>query len=225
MAISILVEDHVVPLLFTSAIEAYEVAERRKQLGPVETYGLLWGYALPAREETGQPERLIAVTATIETSAQRAPGSVAPKGDSIVMKRDFIRKYWPHLELIGTFHSHPYEGLSEVNGIQGWRCSDEDREHWLWFHETFCDEMPSLAHLIVTISKLEKQGTAWPSRLSGNEAGTGYVLNADRRKLWIRGYVSERFGGDDSSCGDYSFEVDKDVVLDIPALTTRFGAW
>lgn len=230
MSIQIIVEDHVVPQLFTAAIEAYEIGDRvdtRRGVNGLETYGLLWGYALPARPEIGQPERLVAVTATVETSAIRRQDAVAPSGKSIAMKRDFMRQYWPQLELIGTFHSHPYTNLAEVNANRGWRGSEVDekghgdKSHWPWFHEQFCPEMPTLAHLIVTICALEKRGTAWPSRLSGTEAKTGYVLSADYRKLWIKAYASECFTEDDE-LDDPLPLVTEDVVLDIPALQQRF---
>lgn len=230
MSIQIIVEDHVVPQLFTAAIEAYEIGDRvdtRRGVNGLETYGLLWGYALPARPETGQPERLVAVTATVETSAIRRQDAVAPSGKSIAMKRDFMRQYWPQLELIGTFHSHPYTNLAEVNANRGWRGSEVDEKghgdkaHWPEFHEDFCPEMPTLAHLVVTICALEKRGTAWPSRLSGTEAKTGYVLSADYRKLWIKAYASECFTEDDE-LDDPLPLVTEDVVLDIPALQQRF---
>lgn len=232
MSIQIIVEDHVVPQLFTAAIEAYEIGDRvdtRRGVNGLETYGLLWGYALPARPETGQPERLVAVTATVETSAIRRQDAVAPSGKSIAMKRDFMRQYWPQLELIGTFHSHPYANLAEVNANRGWRASGEDakgngdRAHWPSFHGVFCPEMPTLAHLVVTICALEKRGTAWPSRLSGAEAKTGYVLSADYRKLWIKAYASECFTEDEELDDPLpQFAVTEDVVLDIPALQQRF---
>lgn len=234
MNIQIIVEDHVVPQLFTAAIEAYEIGDRinaRRGVGVsgLETYGLLWGYALPARPETNQPERLVAVTATVETSAIRRQDSTSPSNKSIAMKQDFMRQYWPQLELIGTFHSHPYANLNEVKNNRGWRGSEiddkghGDKAHWPWFHEEFCPEMPTLAHLIVTICGLEKRGTAWPSRLSGAEAKTGYVLSADYRKLWIKAYASECFTEDDDLDEPLlEFTVTEDVVLDIPALQQRF---
>tara|TARA_R110001583_G_scaffold195324_1_gene371703 strand:+ start:13739 stop:14017 length:279 start_codon:yes stop_codon:yes gene_type:complete len=46
----IFVEDHVVPQLFTTAIEAYDFehksSSRAKGLNQLETFGLLWGYSI-----------------------------------------------------------------------------------------------------------------------------------------------------------------------------------
>ena len=75
------------------------------------------GYALPARD--GIPVRLVAAMATVETSALRHEEWVLPDYASLTAKRDFFREYWPQLELIGTFHSHPYDSLKEVNENTG----------------------------------------------------------------------------------------------------------
>lgn len=220
MHTQIIIEDHVVPQLFTSAIEAYEIGhrahERGRALESLETFGLLWGYSLPARNDR-VPPRLVAVTATVETSALRHSDWVRPNADSICMKRDFFADYWPQLELIGTFHSHPYASLDEVNAERGWRASEEDQAYWPMFHETVCPDMDELAHLIITITELGRRGNAWPARLQGNEFQSGYVVSAGLRKLWIKGYTSER-------CENDSFGVfmDDQIRLEIPSIDQRF---
>ncbi len=73
MPIRIIIEDHVVPQLLTSAIEAYEFEHCSHADGKgqtkLETAGLLWGYVQPARGD--QPPRIVATMATVETSALR----------------------------------------------------------------------------------------------------------------------------------------------------------
>lgn len=67
MRTQVIIEDHVLPQLLTSAIEAYEVSHKAHERGRVnkklETFGLLWGYALPVRENV--PARLVAAVATV----------------------------------------------------------------------------------------------------------------------------------------------------------------
>lgn len=236
MTVLIIIEDHVVPQLLTSAMEAYEIKHRShdevKGKKRLETYGLLWGYALPKRGKD-LPTRLVAVMATVETSAVRHQDWVAPIVQSLKMKRDFFRQYWPQLELIGTFHSHPYRNLKEVNNCQGWRASqfdeagnpDGDYVHWPVIHQQCCPNMPHLAHLVVTITALNRMGSAKPTRLPGTESQTGYILTAERRKFWIKGYCTE-------DTEDFDFEdkpyvptvvVRDDILLDIPSLQQRFA--
>lgn len=220
MRTQIIIEDHVVPQLLTSAIEAYEVEHRAHERGRanrrLETFGLLWGYALPARDN-GTPARLVAVTATVETSALRHTDWVRPAPESIRSKRDFFAEYWPQLELIGTFHSHPYDSLDEVNEVRGWRASDGDERYWPYLHHLVCPEMGQMAHLTITITGLARRGSALPDRLPGNEYSAGYVISADTRKFWIKGHTSQRL--DDDSLAVFTNE---DVLLEIPSLSQRF---
>ena len=238
MRTQIIIEDHVLPQLLTSAIEAYEVSHRAHVRGranaKLETFGLLWGYALPARRNV--PARLVAVVATVETSAIRHSDWVQPDFESIATKRDFFGEYWPQLELIGTFHSHPYEDLSEINDCKGWRASEGDHEFWPAFHERVCPDMDELAHLRIAITALARKGTAMPTRLPGNERTASYVISADKRKLWIKGYTSwldeeidedapfdDAFkSGDPAMIRSYSVWKDEDVLLEIPSLEARF---
>lgn len=221
MGKNIVIEDHVVPQLFTTAIEAYEFEHRAHTNGKsyknLETFGLLWGYSIP--QKGNLPARIVATMATVETSALRHQEWVRPNFDSIIAKKVFFEKYWPNIELVGSFHSHPYESLTQVNNLKGWRASEGDKRFWPWFHEIVSPEQPLLAHLVVTITKLEKQGWAYPDRLKGSEQNMGYVLSADNRKLWLRAYSSEAYLDDDE---ELSVEFADDLTLEIPALQNRF---
>ncbi|MEI7457358.1 MAG: DnaB-like helicase C-terminal domain-containing protein, partial [Nitrosomonadales bacterium] len=79
--------------------------------------------------------------------------------------------------------------------------------------------------IIVTVAALEKKGWAYPSRLTNSEAETGFVLSADYRKLWIKGYCTEQisnYAEDESEEGYYTYVLDKDIKLEIPSLEKRF---
>ena len=221
MTTRIIIEDHVVPQLLTSAIEAYEMEHRPHENGraqiAIETYGLLWGYVLPNRKDRGLC--IICTMATVETSATRDEDWVMPNLESLIMKRDFFQSYWPHLELVGTFHSHPYGCLADVNKIKGWRASDADQIHWPMIHENLSPELPGMAHLIITIAALEKKGWAFPKRLPQGEADTGFVLSSEYRKLWIKAYASE----EKKEINKMAYTCSKSIFLDIPALLQRFS--
>ncbi|MBE1275006.1 hypothetical protein [Enterovibrio baiacu] len=213
------IEDHIVPQLFTTAIEAYEFDHRAHKKGKansqLETFGLLWGYTIPAKGE--QPARVIATMATVETSALRHQDWVEPQFNSIIAKKAFFAKYWPNIELVGTFHSHPYQDLSEVNDVKGWRASkgdNSDEIFWPYLHSIIAPEQPLLSHLVITITKLEKKGWAYPDRLKGREELKGYVLSAENRKLWLRTYASKM----ENDCATFS----DDMNLEIPSLQNRF---
>lgn len=202
----IIIEDHVVPQLLTSAIEAYTVGDTTSQSGNtesmLETFGLLWGYTLPERD--GFPPRVVAVMATVETSAYRHNGWVKPSLDSLGAKRDFFETFWPNLELVGTFHSHPYETLKDIEDVKGWESSEADERYWPHIHEEICSDINHLAHLIVSVVELKRKSTLYPDRLDGKEPKAGYSFGAGNYRLWIRGYVTYQ-----DKLIDYVHEYDK----------------
>jgi len=218
----IFIEDHVVPQLFTSALEAYDFEHKSSEDGEafknLETFGLLWGYSLPAKGET--PAKIIATMCTVETSATRDKEWVAPNFESLMAKKDFIHRYWPNMELVGTFHSHPYDDLTEVKDIKGWRASEEDEAFFPYFHQEIAPDQDSLAHIIVTVTGLEKRGWAYPDRLSGSEFDKGYVLSAGRHKIWMRGYSTDSLVNEEGEVEGFVFSDDN--MLEIPALQNRF---
>jgi hypothetical protein len=233
MRTQIIIEDHVVPQLLTTAIEAYEFKHQTHSKGraqiKLETFGLLWGYSLPERKN--KPAQLVGVMSTVETSALRHGDWVKPNEGSILMKRDFFREHWPHLDLIGTFHSHPYEKLAEVNKTRGWQASPSDKDdYWPEFHKTVCPDMDLLAHLVVTITSLNRKGTASPRRLAGGESTSGYELTAGKRKLWVKGYYTEAVTIHNQLANNLNQGVsvgyktrENDILLMIPSIEQRFN--
>lgn len=220
----ITVDDHVVPQLITSALEAYEIGRRfngrKKSEDKLETFGLLWGYTLAERDN--RPARIVVTTATVETSATPTKSSVEPQLDSIAMKKEIINRYWPHLELVGTFHSHPYDTLEDVRSVRGWQASTEngDTDFWPWLHEKVCPENPYLAHLIVTVTQLQRKGWAWPGAIENN---SGFELSLEKRKIWITSYSTECFSDDAKDevlVEEYDMSSDL-PVLDIAAIERR----
>ena len=76
-----------------------------------------------------------------------------------------------------------------------------------------------LAHIIVTITGLQRKGWAYPARLEGGENRKGYVLSADDRKLWIRSYSSEMKLDENN---ERTFVFSDNLNLEIPSLQNRF---
>lgn len=221
MDTKLIIEDHVVPQLFTTAIEAYEFEHKTHKKGKsnskLETFGLLWGYSIPQKGDL--PSRIVSTLATVETSALRHQEWVEPNLESLLTKKIFFEKYYPNVELIGTFHSHPYANLDEVQELKGWRASDGDEEFWPWLHEFLCPEQDQMAHLVVTVSSLNSKGWASPSRLKGSENKRGYVLSAEYRKLWLNSYLTTSNENKDDG---QKFKFSKNLTMDIPSLENRF---
>ncbi|KFZ36351.1 hypothetical protein HR45_16985 [Shewanella mangrovi] len=221
------------PVLMSAAIEAYDIVhkatERSKGKNKLETYGLLWGYVVPAKGEKGE-DKIVVTSATIETSAIRHENYVQPDIDSIETKKSLIQRYWPHLELVGTFHSHPYDSLGDVNENKGWEASSKketgkygDTEYWSDFHRDVSPEQPFLTHLILTVVQLQKTGWALPELVERSNYSF-FKLSADTKKLWLNTYVSvcDPLIDESEDYVDYeSYIYDKKIKLDSPALMRR----
>ncbi|HEY9040796.1 MAG TPA: hypothetical protein VIN66_01320 [Rheinheimera sp.] len=79
--------------MITSAIEAYDFEHKAHRKGKgnsqLETYGLLWGYMIPAKDDKSE-DKIIVTTCTVETSALRHNDWVEPNYESIQAKKDLI---------------------------------------------------------------------------------------------------------------------------------------
>jgi len=215
------IDDAVVPQLFTSALEAYEIehkpsANSKKGNKQLETFGLLWGHQ--SLRLDGRPDCIHSTMCTVETSAIRHNDWVRPDFESIKAKKEFIEKYWPHMELVGTFHSHPYADLEEVNFHKGWNHSESDIGFWQQLHEEIAPQQHYLGHIVVTVTALAKKGWALPERLKGNADKSGYVITAENRKLWIKACLTDHFEED----GESYYGFNDGLELMIPSLTARF---
>ncbi|MDH1316128.1 hypothetical protein N5C36_18810 [Shewanella xiamenensis] len=194
--VRVIIDDNVTPVLLSSALEAFDHVHktpRGKGQTGLETYGLLWGYVIPPKTEAGE-SKIVVTTATIETSAVRHQDWVAPNWESIKDKKELIESYWPNLELVGTFHSHPYESLDEVMKYKGWQASEDDdgegdRIHWPELHNELVDSQPLMAHLILTVTQLKKSGWALPSEIEGRDHN-GLTFNLGNKKLWLNAYAT-----------------------------------
>ena len=130
------------------------------------------------------------------------------------MKVDFIRKYWPHLEVVGTFHSHPYENLEQAKSVRGWQASEDDESFWPYIHQSLFPQTPFLAHFIVTVAALGRTGTAYPTQIENN---SGYELSMGRRKVWVTSYATASLDEGD----EVIFSLMQKPRLDIPSLAIR----
>ncbi len=222
----VIVEDNALPILITSAIESYDFEHKSHKNGKgtsqLETYGLLWGYMIPKKTADGE-DKIVVTTCTVETSALRHQEWVEPNYDSIIAKKEMIEQYWPHLELVGTFHSHPYQSLDDMKNrvSPGWKASDGDKKHWPSVHECAAANQPVMAHLIISVTQLKKKGWAYPEKLSDSYC-SGYCFVAGMKKIWLATYATEI----DDYCdedGNKSFCMSKGVVLDIPSIQTQMS--
>lgn len=185
------IEDRALQAMVMAALESYVIGNGEKPVAngrsPVENFGHLWGYH--HRNRDGEHTYRVEVF-DVSISAIRKRTSVKPNKNSACLKADFMRKWTPHLSLIGDFHTHPYESVEEVKSISGYEYSVGDRsallhDDLLWEQS---DEQPLM--LIMTVCELQRihlTAGKW-------ERNNVYTFDVGQYRLWLTaavGYLDE----------------------------------
>ncbi|MCY3811151.1 MAG: hypothetical protein OXH15_05095 [Gammaproteobacteria bacterium] len=120
--VTVHVTDSALMHLLLAGMESY----RAKRHGALETGGLLWGFI---KDETdSEMDHITIEHVSTDTYAKRKPDSVALSDRTTSAKRDVIEQRWPHLSMIGDFHTHPYTNYTEAVDNKGWEFSRGDFE-------------------------------------------------------------------------------------------------
>lgn len=196
--------------LVLSSLEAYAVKKKditgkgRPQTR-IETFGSVFGYELIMRDMRTLYQIEIA---HVDTSAAQRRSSVDYSEEAILMKVDAITSFWPHLDYLGDFHSHPYKNKKEVTDIKGYFLSSDDRKS---LNDDFWTKIKYRVGLVITIAAMEKAGTKACDWVASNcvEATLGNY------RIWVASYCAYR----DNNEYRYTKDNDSHVTLDCPALT------
>lgn len=175
--------------IVTSALEAYSVCHQdnaEDEHVPVETYGNLWGYEATTKRKESMLHVLLA---DCDVSAKREPGSASPADDAFKLKSDFADNFFPELEYLGDFHSHPYD-VSEVK--------TELELQRQTYHEQSSDDHKFAKHkqgdgrtyrLQIIVTVFERPDTV--KRASGHLGDDLSCIRFqyDKRTIWIKAYA------------------------------------
>ena len=154
--VAVHVSDQALMHLLMAGMESYKVRQWNNvattERGPVETGGVLLGY----KTHKDSIDHIMVEHASTDTYAERSYQSVTLNDRVTEAKRQVLEGRWPHLSLIGDFHTHPYKnGYVEALGASGWEASRGDYESYIEKDE----DSPwrgSCAALILTITDLKR---------------------------------------------------------------------
>ena len=202
--------------LVLNGIEAYAVFDKNKKIGSksgLETYGSLIGYETKMKD--GRALFQIEL-ANVDTSAKRNKGSVSYNEDATTLKADTLRSFWPHLEYLGDFHTHPYAHYTDVS-TEGCYLSDGDRKD-LASNNVFWEQHKYRVGIVVAIAKLKKAGSKEPVWI--NTECTCVEMTLANLRLWVAAYCVFK-EDEDELC--YTEDNDPLVFLDCPSITGFAG--
>jgi len=134
----VLVEDQALQDMVLGALEAYSVPKGRGSRYS-EVYGVCFGSVKTEQWETrgyGRQwlEHVLVRRVALQLRAQTTSGSVRRSPRSQAVHLEMAHDLFPHLDLVGDFHSHPYTTLERLRYCRGWeytRGDEEDNVAWL----------------------------------------------------------------------------------------------
>lgn len=203
--------------MILNALEAYAISHQNisgkgKPKFRIESGGSLFGHEiiLPDEQKVYQID-----VASTDTSAEMGRSELALQREAALLKIDLVSSFWPHLEYIGDFHTHPYKHYKEVLEIKGkgYYFSKDDEENSKELASYLKKRnMRYRVGLAVTIGYMKRWGEKECTYIDSNE--NCLVANFGNLKLWIAAYCTY------SDNGKISLTKDKDpsVTLDCPAL-------
>ncbi|UFS70168.1 hypothetical protein LPW11_20125 [Geomonas sp. RF6] len=184
--------------MILNGLEAYSVMHDRRARF-VETYGCLFGY-----QATMLDERTLyqVEMANIDTSAKRKADGVKYYPEAMILKAETMHCYWPHLEYLGDFHTHPYESCSRVRSApreagdgsgdsKGYFFSVEDKKSLRHLTKQ-CREnnIRYRVGLAVAIAALDDLKRKEPAHIHSN----CIAFNIKRHRMWITAYCAYENG-------------------------------
>lgn len=209
--------------LVLSAMESFAVTSKNIKKGDktkLETYGNLFGHHATLLDGVSL-FNIEFVHADISAGQKR--DSVSYNKEAIKLKIDTISSYWPHLEYLGDFHSHPDDHYTKIHEDKNYYLSPGDRND-LKANSQFFNSINYRVGLVVAISALEKNGSRTTQYIGNHHSCIEFTFN--NLRLWISAYrATERNGA-----LHYSKDGSEEVVLDIPSLNglfqhTEFGRY
>lgn len=226
--IAIHVRDSSLMGLVVAGIESYHVRDwgNGARKGTVETAGLLWGYVASKKNM----DHVVVDYISTDTYAKRTANDVTLNDDVTEVKQRVIELRWPHLTMLGDFHTHPYENVGDVpkgKGCKGWEFSKGDRE---WYEGNIEGHSPTTwpgrIALVLTIAELGRSNHKDAEVVSDNVI----CWQMDKYRFWLAGYSIDPCGdkllvspaSDTTSDGDRS--VRPTVYIDAPTVNGT-DAW
>ena len=174
-----------------AACEAYAFGKNDKRR-PVEIYADLWGY----RRQGSETEHVHVDRIGVCVSAKAKKDQVKLSKNVITLQDDIVKRWSPHVSLLGDFHTHPWESRKELRRFRGWNFSDTDKDSFLADDELWKQAGDNPIALVMAITKLKRVREGWARHQAAHRsrfdigqyrfsisAGAGRRDHKDRRKF------------------------------------------
>lgn len=172
-----------------SALEAYVVSEsdgEGDKLDPVETYGQIWGNQATMRDGTTV---FTIKKVTIDTSAERTPGSCSSDKEALLVKTNFVESFFPDIEFMGDFHTHPYiKNTREIKQEEYYEFSTADKKSVEKLD--FFDGFPYRVGLVMTLSAVDSQEPLPTLSTRIKDDYSVIEFHFSNYRIWLQAYAT-----------------------------------
>jgi proteasome lid subunit RPN8/RPN11 len=145
--------------MLLAVAEGYKVGPG-KGIKYTEVFGLCFGSVRRStpRHESHELRVNVSRIAT-QMRAKATASEVTPNSKSLAAHLDVATKFFPHLEVVGDYHSHPYNTFGKLIQARGWEYSEADEASL----EPFIEEVMSQHNrphfsLVVAVAEGGKKG-------------------------------------------------------------------
>ncbi len=150
--------------MLLAAVESYKVYTGGKGAKYKECYGWCLGY------ETRSPPRghdkrfdttLRVVRIATQMRAKAGASYVIPNDKSAHVHRQVAARFFPHLQLVGDYHTHPFKTAARMRKQSGWKYSKDDENHIAdWVQDVRREGWNPRISIIVAIAEGAKSARA-----------------------------------------------------------------
>lgn len=159
--LSVSLDQRAIEDILLAAAESYAVKAGGSGRKYTEIYGLCFG-TKKEQPPNGSPEfgRILNVTRIITQMRARGGASeVTPNDNSARVHRQVAERFFPNLELLGDYHTHPFPDLVALKERRGWTYSGSDQSSIVpWLEEVRAEGSDPRFSLILAIARGGKVG-------------------------------------------------------------------
>lgn len=189
------ISDNAILHLLMSGLECFMVrkwgGEETIERGGTETAGTLWGYFKQGSGNDLDHVRIEHISQ--DAMADRHASWVTHSYNTAWVKHRIVQARWPHLALIGDFHTHPYRSYKKCENDEGWNFSEDDYKsiQGKWLADELKVWRNFKVSLVLTIAQLQKvyEKTRWLPELIADHIVRFQIGDF---RFWISVYAVDR---------------------------------
>ena len=177
------ISEHAFMQMHLAALESYFAPpEESRNFTYVETIGLLWGHEI----RHGRNTTLYSIQhVSIDLNAARDQDGVSLSDADLLIKKGAMQSFWPHLDFLGDFHTHPNNHYASVIVGGDWEFSRTDytaieNQGPYWMAEGY------RVGLVMTIARLGRRSRKAPCMV----APQAWEWTLGDLRFWLGAYVA-----------------------------------